>query len=262
MSFLAVQMLYKNRSVLLSTTFSDIKARYVGTVFGLSWSVIYPLLFLALYAVIYTMVFRVRIGSSSTFDYTLMIFSGLIPFLGFSEALGTGVTSVVQNKNLVKNTLFPIELIPVKTVLTSSVTMLFGLCIILPVLWFRGEAFVTQLMIPVIIVLQLLFTIGLIWILSALNVFLRDLGQVMAIIILFLMLVSPIAYTIDMIPKHLMILMYPNPLFYLIMLYRGCIMQGHIPVNLLLVFTGISFSTFALGYYVFCRLKRVFIDYV
>ncbi len=230
--------------------------------FGLVWTVLYPILFLGLYAVVYTMIFRIRVADYGTTDYVLLIFCGLVPFLGFSEALGTGVGSVLANKGLIKNTLFPVELIPVKAVLASSVTMVVGLLLLMCVLWARGIFLPTQLMIPLILALQLCFTIGLIWLLSAINVFVQDLGQMVAILILFLMLVSPIAYTQDMIPRELLPIMYPNPLYYLIMLYRDAAFLGVLRPELLGIFTLISMATLLIGGFVFVRLKPLFADYV
>ena len=82
------------------------------------------------------------------------------------------------------------------------------------------------------------------------------------VLVLFLMLVSPIAYTHEMIPESLMPLMYPNPLFYMIMLYRDAIVVGQVSLDLLGIFAIISVITFMLGYYVFNRLKPMFADYV
>jgi len=258
----SLNLIFKHRKVLLATTMSDVKGKYLGTAFGITWSFIYPLLFLSLYAVVYSLILKIRIDGKSTFDYVLFIFAGLIPFLGFAESLGTGVTCVTSSKSLIKNTLFPVALIPVKAVFTSSFTMFFGLVILLTILWCRGDIYITQLMVIPIFILQLLFTIGLIWILSTINVFFRDLGQMVAIMTLFLMLVSPIAYSISMIPHRLMILMYPNPLFYMIMLYRSCIVSDKVPVLLFLIFTCISLITFFFGYYVINKLKPLFADYV
>ena len=257
-----LRLLFTHRRFLWATTVHEIRARYAGTTLGLTWMILYPLLFLGLYTVVYTMILKIRLEQFTTFDYVLLIFSGLIPFLGFSEALGSGISAVTANKVLIKNTLFPIELLPVKAVLVGSLTMLVGLSVLQSVLWIRGTWYMSQLLIPIILLLQLLFTIGLIWLLSALNVFFQDLGQMISILLLFLMLVSPIGYTIDMIPPKLMLLMYPNPLYYLIMLYRECIMLGHAPVEHLLIFSSVSVAIFWLGFYVFSRLKVVFADYV
>lgn len=255
-------LLIKHRRLLFATTIHEVRTRYIGTTFGLLWAFLYPVLFLGLYAVVYTMIFRVRLGGYTTIDYVLLIFSGLIPFLGFSEALGSGVGAVTGNKGLVKNTLFPIELIPVRTALACSVTMLVGLSILLAVLWMRGIIHATQALVPIILVLQLIFTIGVLWLLSSLNVFFPDIGHLTSVLILFLMLVSPIAYTHDMIPSNLMPLMYPNPLYYLIMLYRDAIVIGTVKPMLLTVFAFMAVASFASGYFVFSRLKTIFVDYV
>ncbi|KQQ56874.1 ABC transporter [Pseudomonas sp. Leaf127] len=258
----AIVMIWRHHQVLWATTLGDIRSRFIGTIFGAAWIVIYPLLFLGLYAVVYTMIYKVRVAQFGTFDYVLLIFCGLVPFLGFAEALGSGVGAVLGNKGLVRNTLFPIELIPVKTVLASSVTMLVGLLMLLGILWSRGIVHSTQWMIPLILMLQILFTVGLIWILSAINVFVPDLSQMVGVLILFLMLVSPIAYTHEMIPQELIPFMYPNPLYYLIMLYRDAAFIGEVKLELLGVFTMMSIGTLCLGGFIFSRLKPLFSDYV
>ncbi len=257
-----LSVLWRHRHILWATTLSDVRGRYSGTVLGIAWTVLYPILFLGLYAIVYTMIYRVRVAGYDTTDYVILIFCGLVPFLGFAEALGNGVSSVVSNKGLVKNTLFPIELVPVKAVLAGSVTMLVGLAILMVVLWGRGVMYSTQLIIPLIVILQLLFTIGLMWLLSAINVFVTDLSQIVAILILFLMLVSPIAYTQEMIPPALRVFMYPNPLYYLIMLYRDAAYLGVIHVELLLIFSGMTLGSLFVGWWVFSILKPMFADNV
>lgn len=255
-------VIWKSRQVLWSTTKNDIHSKFKGTILGSLWAIIYPLLFLGLYAVVYTMIYQIRVADFSNMDYVLLIFCGLVPFLGFSEALGNGVASIMSNKGLIKNTVFPIELIPVKVVFTSSVTMIVGLLMLIISLWSRGIVHETQLLIPLILILQIIFTIGLIWLLSAINVFIPDLGQMISIMILFLMLISPIAYTHDMIPNELLPFMYPNPLYYLIMLYRDAAFMGVIRWDLLMIFSLLSIGAFFLGAFVFMRLKPVFADYV
>jgi lipopolysaccharide transport system permease protein len=98
--------------------------------------------------------------------------------------------------------------------------------------------------------------------LSALAVFFRDLAQAIGVIVLFLMIVSPIGYTRDMIPQHLLLLAYGNPLFYIIELYRQVLMTGVFSLKLWLAFTVLACGTFWIGYQMFGRLKPVFADYV
>jgi len=256
------QILFRNRQMLWATTVSDIRGRYAGTMFGLAWMAIYPILFLGVYGVVYTMIFQVRIGELATVDYVLVIFAGLIPFLGLAEALVRGVGSVTSNKALIKNTLYPVELLPVKAVFVGSVAMIVGLLLLLVVVWIRGAIHWSQLFIPVILLLQLIFTIGLVWLLATLNVFFRDLGQIISVLILLLMLASPIAYTTDMVPGNLQPFLLVNPLHYLILLYRHCVLEGDIPVDYLLRFFLIAMAMFWAGYHFLARLKEVFAEHV
>jgi len=242
-------IIWQHREILAATTLVDIRTRFIGTVFGLAWTILYPLLFLGLYAIVYTMIYRVKVSGYDTVDYVLLIFCGLVPFIGFADALGTGVSCILSNKALVKNTIFPIELIPVKSVLASSVTMTVGIVMLLGVLWVRG-------------IVHYIFTVGVIWLLSATNVFIPDLGQTISIIILFLMLVSPIGYTEEMIPPELRAFMFPNPLYYLIMLYRDAAYLGTVRPQLLAAFAAIALATWTVGGFTFRRLKPLFADHV
>ncbi len=258
----ALRLLFRSRRILYATTLVEIRSRYVGTAFGLSWAVLYPFLFLGLYASVYALILQVRLQLYSPIEYVIIIFSGLIPFIGFSEVLGMSVSSVVSNKHLIKNTMFPIELVPVKGVFASSVSMTVGLAGLLLALWSRGEFHLTQLLIVPLLLLQLVFSIGVGWMLSALNVFFRDTAQAIGIVVLFLMIVSPIGYTSDMIPHQLLALAYANPLFYIIELYRQVLIFGVFSPRFWLAFTVIAVASFWLGYEMFRRLKPVFAEYV
>jgi lipopolysaccharide transport system permease protein len=260
--FAAMRLLIHHRRLLAASTLSEVRGRYAGTTLGLVWTVLYPALFLAVYGAVFILIFNIRVGGSTATDSVLLIGAALIPFLGFSEALGQGVGSVLANRNLVKNTLFPIELIPVRSTLAGSLTMLVGLGVLQIALWLRGLVHPSQALLPVIVSLQVLFTIGVIWPLSALNVVLRDLGHVVSILLLLLMIASPIAYTADMVPHTLLPLLYANPLYYLIVLYKGCLVQGTVPTQALAIFATVAIGTFWLGFSVFMKFKQIFAEHV
>jgi lipopolysaccharide transport system permease protein len=111
-------------------------------------------------------------------------------------------------------------------------------------------------------VLQLLFSIGVAWILSAITVFVPDMGQVIGIVVLVLMIVSPIAYVRSMVPENLQAFLLPNPLYYLITLYRDLAFFGILWKKMLLFFTVVTLVTFEFGWFLFNRLKGLFVDYV
>ncbi|WP_458411716.1 ABC transporter permease [Schinkia sp. CFF1] len=256
-------LLYKYRKILFNLAANDIKQKYAGSLLGGMWIVLYPLLFLSVYFLVYIAIFKIRLEGLSTVDYVLIIFSGLIPWFGFADAIGISVNSVTANSSLIKNTLFPIELIPVKVVLSSMVSQIIGLVLLLVVLAFRGQLSFYVLWLPLILFLQILFTMGLAWILASINVFFRDVGQVINVILILLMLVSPIAYTVDMLDENLLFFMKFNPLYYMILVYREVIMYQSFPsMDVTLIFVLMSFIVFYIGYYIFTRLKVVFSDYV
>jgi lipopolysaccharide transport system permease protein len=150
----------------------------------------------------------------------------------------------------------------VKAVIASSLSMTVGLIGLVLALWSRGEFHLTQILIIPLLLIQMIFSIGVGWILSAINVFLRDTAQAIGIFVLFLMIISPIGYTRDMIPHQLLALAYVNPLFYIIELYRQVLIFGVFSPRFWLAFTVIAFTAFGLGYAMFRRLKPVFAEYV
>lgn len=257
------ELLYRHRTLLWQTVKSDIRMRFAGSTIGILWLVFYPLLMLGAYAAVYVFIFKIKFQLFDSNEYVALIFCGLIPFLGFSEALGMGVGSVVTNANLIKNTLFPIELVPVKSVLTAQCTQVVGMCLLLIALVLIGRWSVWWPFFIVIWICQILFSMGLIWILSSINVFVRDLQNIIPVIILILMMVSPIAYTEDMIPTRLRYLMGMNPLYYLIVSYQKVLMLGELPaLSMLAILFFMSIFTFVFGYWFFSRLKGVFADHV
>jgi len=250
--------------MLWQTTWNEIKTRYAGSVFGLAWLVLYPLLFLGVYS-LYISVMVARRGESESaakaIEQVLLIFCGLIPFFGFSEALGAGTTSVSANANLIKNTLFPIELIPAKAVLVGQATQIVGMGMLIVALGAFGKLTPWALLVPFVWLLQIVFSIGLIWILSSLHVFFRDLQNVIGVVILMLMLLSPIAYKGSDIPAKLMPIMYVNPLYYLIVSYQDCLLYGQYPRGILLPVLYILAIVFLfVGFWFFGRMKRAFSD--
>lgn len=255
--------LLRHRLMLYQTTINEIKTRYAGSVLGLMWLAVYPLLFLGTYAVVYLYIFKIRFPDLSSSEYVALIFCGLIPFLGFSEALSAGIPSVVANSNLIKNTLFPIEIVPVKAVFVGQATQFVGMILLLIALAFIGKLSIFSPLFLLVWVCQILFTLGLVWILSSLNVYLRDIQNIIAIIILILMMLSPIAYTEAMVPASMRPFLAINPLYYIIISYQSVLMLGQLPP----VRVGVSLFTmsifiFVLGFWFFERMKKVFSDHV
>ena len=256
-------ILFRNRTLLRQTVSQEIRKRYVGSVLGLLWTIAQPLLFLGIYAAVFVLIFKVRFELFDSNEYVLLIFCGLLPFLGFAEALSTGVGAVVANAGLIKNTLFPIELVPVKALLSSQVTQVVGtIMLVLAIASVKGLGLMAWF-VPVLWLAQLLFMAGMLWILSGLNVFFRDLQQIVASLILLLMMLSPIAYTLDMVPEGLRLVVNANPIAHFIFCNQSLLILNEAPPETSLWFVSISsVAMFLLGYAFFRRLKTVFVDHV
>lgn len=247
--------------MLWATTVADIRSRYAGSLLGVFWAILYPALMLMAYSIVYIFIFRLRLEQMSTPQYIMLIFAGLIPFLGFSEGLANGVVSVTANAALVKNTLYPIDIIPVKAVLFSQCIEVVGFVLLLAALAIYGLLSPWALLIVPLWAFQVIFGIGIAWICSALNVVLRDLQSMVGIITMFLMMVSPIAYTPEMIPDGLRPLLKLNPLYYFITAYQECLIYGRFPArSVLLTLIIFSLLTFFMGHWFFGKMKQLFDD--
>lgn len=260
--FDAFGVIARNRGLIIATVAQALRARFIGNSLGAIWLVLYPMLFLTMYSVVFIHVLGVRVPGLGTAEYVLAIFCGLVPFLAFSEAFGTGTASIVANRSLLRNTLFPIELVVVRDVVAGHATMGLGMLLVWVAVVYQGHLHLTHLLVPVIFLFQILMVLGIVWISATLTVFFRDLQQATPIIILFLMLVSPIGYTDAMVPDAAKAMLLFNPLAWLMKLYRACLLEGVLPVADALILLGFSLLVFVAGYRLVSRLKPIFSDYV
>ena len=256
-------LIYRQKEILWVTVYRDVKVSFAGLALGNLWLILTPIFMLGAYACVYIFIFKVKVEGLSSLEYVMFIFSGLVPYLGFSESLAIAIPSVVGTMALVKNVLFPIELVPVKAVLTAQVNQFIGLLLI-----FIGLCYLNKVsyLLPISIVLwllQILFSVGLCWILSSLNVYLRDIQQVVPVILLTLMMLSPISYTENMVPKNLLYLLKLNPLYHMVICYQNVLIFGKMPpINSLITFIIMSNSLFFIGYFFFKKMKVLLSDYV
>jgi homopolymeric O-antigen transport system permease protein len=259
--------LWRQRHLILHTTLSDIRGRYAGSMLGFAWAILNPLLLLSVYVVLYAFILKIRLPgreADSPFEYTLVIFAGLIPWFGFAESTASSLASVVTNASLLHNTSFPAPVLPVKAVLAGMVGQLVGLLLLLTVLAARHHVTVYWLFLPVALGAQLALSLGLGWFLAPLNVFVRDLGQAISSILLFVMFASPIAFTADFVQgSPLRFILYLNPLSYLINLYRVPLVYGRAPALLdLVVAPLVGGMLFWGGFRFFVRIRPHLADHV
>jgi lipopolysaccharide transport system permease protein len=249
--------------ILIGTTLVDLRRRYAGSVMGIFWALIGPLLLMGLYAVIYAVVFQIRPPEMTQAAYVLYVFCGLVPFLGFSEALQTGTTSLTANKDLLLNTVFPAEFVPLRAVLLSTLNSALGVALIIVAGALLGELSWWVVLAPVVLLFQGLFVAGIVWIFSLVNLVVRDLQHVLMYATIVLLVASPIAYTPSMIPAAFAPIIYFNPLSYYVMAMQHFVILGEPPSFVVMVIgAALSLLSFGGGSWVFARAKLVFFDYV
>ncbi len=257
-----VRMILRHRRILLSVTRVELAKRYSGSAFGLAWVFLYPALLLSIYLFVYLVIFKMRFPGYSEIDYTLYVFCGLIPYMGFMEALTAGALSIKQNMHLIRNVMLPIELIPVRAVAVGLASQSVALVILFALAMANGSLSVHLLWLPLVIALQALFLIGLVLVVSALAVALPDVSYFVNLGVLFLMFISPIGFKVDMVPAEFAPLIYLNPVYYMTDAFRSSVLSNHV-VNIasLGIYVLICLLTFALGAAFFRRFKGVLVDY-
>ena len=257
-------LIWNYRKLIVGGVKQDLKQRYVNSLFGVSWAVIYPFLQLSIYAVLYALVFRIRPSGLTEMGYVLLVFSGLTPLLAFGEIVNAASMSLVGNRALLLNTVFPSDLIPFRAGISGHLTGLIALCITLILSFSMGYGSPLEaLLIPIFWVLLFMFAMGLGWILSLVSLFARDVQHSLGLIIMTMFFLSPFAYTPEMVPEALRIIIYLNPLSYFVLVFQSLIAFGTLPgliPALGSIFLGIF--TFLIGFLFFKRSKNAFLDYV
>ncbi len=257
-------MLFRHRRLIWNLTLLDFRLRYAGSRLGLVWMLLAPLLMLGAYLLLFGGILRVQPDQSSTgLEYGLLIACGLLPWIGFSEGVTRGTASVLAQRNLIKSQVFPMELFPVSAVCAGLIGQLCGTLLLLVLLGLRGMLGPNLAVLPFLLILQALFTVGLVWFLSCVNIIYRDTSQVVVLMMVLLMFVSPIAYTQEMAPAGLKIVVELNPISYLIEGYRNALLYNQFPnVRGLVIFSGLTLLVLLAGYRYFMHLRRVLPDYV
>jgi lipopolysaccharide transport system permease protein len=253
---------WRHRRLLGRALGSEVRQKYAGSLLGLAWLAVAPLALMALYAVVYLYIFRVRPPDMSGPDYLLYIFSGLIPFLGFTEALAGGTASLSTNRAVLLNTVFPAELIPLRAVLAAQLQTAVGLALVAVAALALGRGGAALLFLPVIWALLVLFTAGLAWLTSLAQLVARDVQQALTFVAMALLTVSPIGYTPEMAPPAVQLLVWANPLSYFVIGFHDAAVYGRLPAPAVLAgMIALALGSVGAGYWVFARAKRAILDH-
>lgn len=256
-----LQMVWRERRILAAVTRVEIGKRYSGSLFGRVWLILHPVLLLSIYLFVYMVVFRMRFPDLGQYDYVLFIFSGLVPYIGFSEAVTSGCTVIRNNLHLVRNVILPIEFIPVRSVLVSSVAQAASLAVLLVLLTAGGRLAPAVLCLPLVLILQMLFVTGLVMVLSAVAVVVPDISYFTNLLLMLLMFISPIAFKPEMVPPAAQFVVLLNPISYMIEAFRWPLFYGEWPPGSVAIpYSSLCLVSFVLGSWFFRRVRSVLID--
>jgi lipopolysaccharide transport system permease protein len=252
----------RHRQLIVAMAKREIFDRYAGQMLGAAWALAHPLIVMGVYLFMFGYVFRVRIGGTQELplDYTTYLLAGLVPWLGLAEGINKAPTAVTSNANLVKQVVFPLEVLPIKTVLASLLAQATGLVVLVGYVAISyGSIPPTYLLLPLVVVMQFLLTVGVAYLLSAVGVFVRDLKDVVQVLTLVGVYLLPVLYLPAMVPELFRPLLYLNPLTYLIWCYHDICYFGRFEHPWAwAVMVPLSFGTFVVGSRVFHRLRPMF----
>ena len=260
-----LRVIAQNRRLIRSMARRDILARYRGSFGDVFWTVLNPLLLMATYFFVFGVVLRARFGADrSSTGFALYFLAGMLPWLAFSEPAGRAPYVVLEHRNFVKKLIFPLETLPVNQVVSGLVTEIFAAAVFLAALLvIRHSVPLTVIWLPLLLMPQLLFTLGICWFLAALGVFVRDLGQIMGFLLTLWFFITPICYPESGLPANALFLLRKNPMFVLVRGYRAILLEGHAPESLpLLKLWLVAILVFLLGHAWFYKLRKSFADVI
>jgi homopolymeric O-antigen transport system permease protein len=250
------------RNLLLAMTQRELAEQYTGQVLGNLWLFVHPLAVMALFVFLFAYVFKTKVGGTRDMplDYTTYLLSGLIPWMALQQAMARGSVVLTARANLVKQVVFPIEILPPIAVLAGAFPSLVGfVALVVYVVITQGLPPATYLLLPLLMLMQLSLSAGAAYMLAAIGVFMRDTKDFVQIFSTYGVYVLPIFYLPIWVPPPFRPLLYANPFSYVIWCYQDALYFGRFQHPIAwAVFALESVVVLLIGYRVFRRLKPFF----
>lgn len=245
----------------------EVVGRYRGSVMGLAWSFFNPVLMLAVYTFVFSVVFKARWGAGaeeSKTGFAIALFVGMIVFGLFAEIANRAPGMILSNANYVKKVIFPLEILPVVGLGAALFHALISLGVLLvAILLIKGGMAWTAIFFPLVILPLLIATLGVAWFLASLGVFVRDVGQTVGIFTTVLMFVSPVFFPVSSLPEKYQIWLMLNPLTFVIEQSRAVLIFGKMPDwSGLGIYTTASLMVAWAGYWWFQKTRKGFADVI
>lgn len=262
--FADIKKLLSYRELIISLTRKELKVKYRGSVLGFLWSLLNPILTMLVYSFVFSIVLRGGVE-----EFAIFLLCALLPFNFLQNSVNYGTGSIVSNGNLVNKIYFPREILPLSVVFSNLVNYMFELIALFIVLAFLGYKFYIFLyLLPILIIVQFFLVAGMTFLVSALNVFFRDLQHLMTIVMMVWFFGTPIIYPLAMVPERFQIYFkYINPMTIYSTYYRNIFYYVKFPENAgfpsvleTVTALGITMLVFFIGYFVFKKLEPRFAE--
>ncbi len=250
---------WRRRDLLWHMTVRHLRGQYKQSVLGFAWAFVNPLSQMIILSFVFSTI--LKFGTNGV-PYPLFLLVGLLPWIFFSTALASATDSVVGAASLVTKVYFPREVLPTAAVFTKVVDLAFGLVVLAGLMVYYGDPPEwTSWWIPVLFLIQMVFTLGLSYPLAALNLFFHDVRFLVGVTLTLWFYMTPVIYPVDRVPSHYRFLYDLNPNSLFINAYRRVLLDGESPgLDRVLLGLAIATATFVIGYYLFKRMEPGFAD--
>ena len=247
-----IKKIYFYRHTLWKMTVSQLKAKYAGSILGIFWAVINPLLIMSAITFVFTIIFKTEIK-----NFAFFVLSGIFPWMFFSNALSEATSSILNQQNILRQFNLPRELLPLSSTLSNFLNFLIGWLIIYPLfLFFNPKIILLLPLLIIVLLLNLFFVSGSGLILSVLNVFFRDISQLLGVLLMLWFWITPVFYSVDMVPTRFRWVCSLNPMTPYVIYYREIIFRGNVPSPSIFIAVFLwAFVSLTLGLLVFSRFE-------
>ena len=254
-----IKNLYSYRELLKSNVKKEIRGKYKGSFLGVLWSFLNPLLQVLVYAIVFPYIMRIK-----TDNYLQYLIVGIIPWTFFITVINQGMITVRMNAGIIKKVYFPREILPI-SVAVSGLVNFFISCIIILIFCLIGGIGLSWhlLLLPVVALIQFIFTLGLVFALSSINIYIKDTEYLIAFIINMVFYATPILYPTTLFPESVRWILYLNPMTGIIEFYRDIFMYHTIPsLSIILYIVSVAIIFFIIGLAIFRKLEKGFAEEV
>lgn len=256
---------WKHKTLIWQLLRRDVHSRYRGSVLGLFWSLVTPLIMLAIYTFVFQYIFKSRWSDSAgetTLNFAIVLFLGLTIHAVMADILNKSSLLITGNQNFVKKIVFPLELLSWVTLLGAIFTFLISFALLLIFILIELHRIpVTALLLPFILLPYFLLLLGVSWFLAALGVYLRDIQQITGTLATLLLFLSPIFYSVNILPEKFQTLIFLNPLSYVVESARAVLIYGHLPdLPGLAIYALVAVLVATSGYVFFRKVRPGFAD--